>query len=475
MIKILFLFLALTLFDFAEVVANEPADSLKKMVTKQGIPASQLFIWVYDAHAEKKIFGVNDEKVAIPASLSKIATASATLKTFPPGFQFNTLLVSNGVVNSGTLQGSLYLKGGGDPSFTSEKMWFLVNEFIRNDIKTIQGDLVVDDSLFDSERYDEDRDSVRVDRAYDAPIGAMSFNWNSVNVYVRPGKEVGAPAVVKIDPINSYIELSSTAKTGKAGSEKTIAVSRTSTAKGDKIAVSGNLAANSDEIVIYKSITKPELWSAYNLLDFLKQRGISVTGDVKVGTAPSSARVLAKAPSYPIGQIVTDMMKFSNNYVAEMLTKNMGSYESGGQGTMKKGVEHIRRWIEKLSGVKEDYKFVNPSGLTNENRMSAAAIGGILESLRNDFRVFPEFLSSYPIAGIDGTLKRRLAGTKAEGLIRAKTGLLKQAGVIGLAGYAQKPGGHGYTFVFLLNSGKALAEVDSTWRFFDSMAAELVK
>ena len=67
-------------------------------------------------------------------------------------------------------------------------MWFLVNEFTRSQVNKITKDIVVDDTLFDNVRYDNSRESKRVDRAYDSPIGAMSFNWNAVNVFIRPAR-----------------------------------------------------------------------------------------------------------------------------------------------------------------------------------------------------------------------------------------------------------------------------------------------
>ena len=65
-------------------------------------------------------------------------------------------------------------------------MWFLVNDFYRQNLKAIEGDIIVDDLLFDDIRFDKSRESARVDRAFDSPVGAMSFNWNSVNIFIKP-------------------------------------------------------------------------------------------------------------------------------------------------------------------------------------------------------------------------------------------------------------------------------------------------
>ena len=236
-------------------------------------------------------------------------------------------LLTHGKFNADKLEGDLILKGFGDPSFISESMWVLVNHFVRTGVKEVTGNIIVDDTYFDSVRYDTSRERSRVDRAYDAPVGAMSFNWNSVNVYVRPGKKVGAPAKIYADPMSSYIKVVNRATTTK-GKVKRIRVTRLAdeTRNGDIIIVAGTIGIQRDEIVSYKSITQPDYWSGIHLREFLDQRGITLKGQVITGAANKEAKVLAEIDGSDLRKVVTDMMKFSNNYVAEMLTKNMSAF-----------------------------------------------------------------------------------------------------------------------------------------------------
>jgi D-alanyl-D-alanine carboxypeptidase/D-alanyl-D-alanine-endopeptidase (penicillin-binding protein 4) len=386
-------------------------------------------------------------KKTIPASLTKIVTAAAALKKFPLQHKFKTQLFAKGKQMGSRLKGDIYIKGGGDPAFVSESMWVLVNHLSRSDIQLIEGGVVVDDSFFDDVRYDESRDPSRVDRAYDAPVGAMSFNWNSVNVYVRPGKSTGAPAIVTADPESGYIRVVNQVKTVQ-GNRARIQVSRDESGKGANIVtVTGTIGVSSAEVVKYKSITDPVRWSAFQLMNFLGQRGIVVSGGVKAGTVPAGSRLLAEVESRPVAELVKDMMKFSNNYVAEMLTKNLGAQKSS-PGTMKTGVSEINEFL-KNQGLAGEIYIENPSGLSRKNRVTARGLGRLLSNLQRDFLVAPEFLYSLPIAGVDGTLKSRMNNTKAAGKIRAKTGLLN--GVAGLAGYASRGRGEPITFVFLFN------------------------
>ncbi|MGZ3691987.1 MAG: D-alanyl-D-alanine carboxypeptidase/D-alanyl-D-alanine endopeptidase, partial [Pseudobdellovibrio sp.] len=373
-----------------------------------------------------------------PASISKILTSFGVLKRFPPGFHFYTRLLTDGK--------NLYLKGGGDPSFVSENMWYLVNEMSRSGIKNFKGDLVVDESLFDNVRFDASRESTRVDRAYDSPVGAMSFNWNAVNVFVKP-TDANQKARVVVDPESGYFDLVNNTKTVTGTPKRDLTVSISNAEK--LITVSGEVQQGTPEKAVFKGVEAPEMWSAINLKFFLAQRGITVDGKIKTGVTPDNAEQLAQYESKNLAYIMGDMNKFSNNFVAEMLTKGMAAEEVKQNASLKQGVEIIKNELMKIGLTENEVDFKNPSGLTRENAISAASMNKVLSSIKNDFSIFPTFVDSLPIAGIDGTLKKRFKQTAGEGWIRAKTGYID--GVVALAGFAGRRDGRVLTFTFLYN------------------------
>lgn len=443
---------------------------IESKVRSSGVSLSELTLYITTGETEPEvILDINARKPLIPASVSKVVTSSAVLDAFPPGTKFKTSLWADAGQKGNVLKGNLYLKGGGDPGFVSENMWFLVNQFQRSGVRRIEGDIVVDDTFFDNTRFDESREDVRVDRAYDAPVGAMSFNWNSVNVFVRPAK-VGDAGQVFLDPENDYTRLVNKVKTVKGeGQNLSVERQKGSAESGDTLVVSGTIGVNHDEAVIYKNITQPDFWAGENLKSFLGQRGITVTGKVRTGRVSSNAGMVAECDSKAIELILADMNKFSNNFVAEMLTKNLGSLKEK-PGRLSKGVEAINAHLKELGLPAGEYVIQNPSGLTRDNRLSAFALWKVLHHLRNDFRVQPEFLTSIPIAGIDGTLKKRMKGTAGERWVRAKTGLLN--GVSALAGYAANRDGKVYTFVFIHNGSKDESRMR---QLFDEWVVSLIK
>jgi D-alanyl-D-alanine carboxypeptidase/D-alanyl-D-alanine-endopeptidase (penicillin-binding protein 4) len=234
------------------------------------------------------------------------------------------------------------------------------------------------------------------------------------------------------------------------------------------VVVSGKIALDAKEVVVYKNITQPDLWAGYNLRSFLQQRGIEVKGAVKTGVTPGNAKLVAEAEGKPIQDVLSDMNKFSNNYIAEMLTKNLAAAQNP-PGTIEKGMKVLREYMEKIGVPASQYELYNPSGLTRENKMTAQALWRVLNDMRTQFRYQPEFVTSLPIAGVDGTLKKRMKGTSAERWVRAKTGFL--TGVVALAGYAGRSDGTVLPFVFIYNGNADESDIRA---LFDHLATSLV-
>lgn len=460
--------LTLELNDFKQDV--KPSE-LVRVLKKHSLDEKDLsIVLTKETNGESSVvLSVSPQKPLIPASVTKLITAATILDQLPQDVKFKTqILIDKKKVKGNSLKGDLYFKGGGDPSFVSENLWYIINIFTRSGVKKIEGDIVVDDTLFDNIRFDSSRESIRVDRAYDAPVGALSFNWNAVNIFVRPALELGSDkAVVFLDPLNDFTELENKALT--SGKNTSLIVDRRGDKQKNKITISGLINKTAQEQTVFKNITEPDLWAGENLKSFLLQRGITITGQVRRGATDNSASVVAEYESKNISQILADMNKFSNNYVAEMLTKQLGLLLAK-PGSLANGTKVINNYMKSLKLPQDQYILNNPSGLTRDNRLSSYVLWKVLISMKNDFRHYPEFAMSLPIAGFDGTLKRRLKGTSAEGLVRAKTGYLNK--VVSLAGYAGRKDGAMLTFSMIYNGPVDEAKVRNC---FDELLIEVIK
>ncbi len=389
----------------------------------------------------------NGERLFVPASLSKIPTALTFLNETSMDHRFKTWIYHTGKVKDGVLEGDLYLKGGGDPTLVTEALWIMANELKRSDIKEIRGQVYVDESYFDSDYYSEGRQKKRVDRAYDAPVSALSFNWNSISIYVRPGARPGSPARVYTDPDLPIIKINNSAKT-TSRKKSSLEVERKYDDQNIVINVKGAVSVSKDEKAVYKSIKDPSLWTGRSFVQLLNRAGIDYQGTVKMGVTPSDAIEIVEKKSWSMARVMAALSKFSNNFVAEVLTKQLGK-KNGQPGNINDGLEKIVNFLKEKGWKPSDFEFVNPSGFTRENKMRPDLLGQLLVDARKRFDYSPEFLASLPISGTDGTLKSRMKQTM-RGKVRAKTGYL--TGVVALAGYMEaRDGGEPLTFVFLYN------------------------
>lgn len=468
--KVIF-YLAFSSF-FINGHAADLEGAFKKIIKRHHFSESTLGVLVEDQG--KNLVTINADHLMVPASLTKIITGAGVLSKYSLNKKFVTELWSKGAIEGPTLKGALCLKGGGDPSFVSEKMWYLVNEFYRSGVKQIDGDLIVDAGRFDQEAFDSGRDSMRVDRAFDAPVSAASFNWNSVNIFIRPSMEANKPVIVTLDPESDYFEVENKTQTVSVPNVKAITVTRINVGEKDKIIVSGKLSQNASEYVVYKSISNPVAWSAGHLREFLRQRGITVKGGTRFTECENEGRLMASVASKNLNEMLSDMLKFSNNFVAEMLVKNLAADDviknpRSINAGMKEGIEILKGYLDTLGFDRKAYVLENVSGLTRVNRFSALQLAAVLSSVRNDFLIYPEFLSGLPIAGVDGTMKNRLKGDGS--WVRAKTGYLD--GVIGLAGYIGRKDRPPYIFVFMFNG--SFEQGLAARNLFDEMLEEILK
>lgn len=417
---------------------------------------------LYASDGNDELISFEPNRKLIPASVTKIITAAAALRELEPSYKVTTELLANSPIEKGILKGPLFLRGGGDPGFVSESMWVLVNELTRSQITRLEGDIVVDDSKFDHIRFDPTRDPVRNDRAYDAPVGAMSMNWNSVNVFVRPAGRAGEKAQVVADPDTDYIKINNQTQT-VSGHTVDLHVSRKgqpladddAIGVGDQLTISGRIGIHAPEKVIYRSISHPDIWAGYNLVAFMKQRGIEFKGKIISGLTPPSARMIAHVESKPVGAMVADMLKFSNNFVAEMLTKHLSLKIAPDQpGSLSLGLQAIRRSLPFFGVTEAMVEVNNPSGFSRKNSLSALGLTQILKSIQNSFGFYPELVAGLPISGRDGTLKSRLS--KMAQKVRAKTGYM--TGIVSLAGYIDRGPGRVATFAFIFNGPASKAD-----------------
>ena len=418
-------------------------EKLKK--TKVGVS-------VYSLSRNEALYDYNSSEALSPASTIKILTSYVALKRLGIDFTFKTYLLTDGKIENGTLNGNLYFKGGGDPGLVTERLYLMVEELERWDIKKIKGDLIVDESIF-STQGDENRIIDKaLDRPYNAPVNGLSFNYNTTTVYFRPSSRIGEKVRVYPVPDTGFLEVENRAKTTK-GSVNSLQASRQNIRGKEVLVVNGSLGINGGEQRSYFNINQGALYAGHALKMMLREKNISLSGSIKKGTTPSSTKQLVEFNSQPLRELVLLMNKFSNNFMADSFVKMIGIDAKGGPGAISKGLDVIREEATALGINKNGFQITSGSGLARDDRICAQQFVDIFKTAYNNFTLFPELMSSLPIASVDGTLKKRMKDSAAAKRLRGKTGSI--AGVSTLVGVVQSKGGELLAYAVLLNDQSA--------------------
>jgi len=433
--------------DPAVAQFHSEVDAVLSNACPKGMRAGAKF---YSLDRKEVLYARNSDSLFTPASNMKIFTSAMALKKVGPDYRFHTRLYTNGRIVGTVLKGDLFIKGFGDPSLVTEQMWILVNELKNLPITKVEGNIIADNTYFDRQGRLPTWKSYRGSEGYLAPMGALSFNFNTVTVHVGPGKKVGDPAQVVIDPDLGYFRIQNSAVTSKSKrSRRKLIVTRLGRKDHDVIVVKGRLPKNVARKKFYLNVTDPQLYTASAFSRFLYQAGVKVTGQVKEDVVPQTATLLVDHESPPLGEILRGLNKFSNNFIAEQILKALGAEFFGEPGTTANGLLLMQDFMQELGFTPEQYRIVDGSGLSKTNLVTPDMVVALLEEAHSDFSIFPEFVSALGVMGLDGSVIDRMHHKKEAQRIRVKTGTLNH--VSALSGYFQSSDGERFAFSILLN------------------------
>jgi D-alanyl-D-alanine carboxypeptidase/D-alanyl-D-alanine-endopeptidase (penicillin-binding protein 4) len=419
--------------------------ALRAIIDAGPLSGARAGLLVTDVESGEVLFQRDADALLNPASNVKLVTTAAVLARLGADFRFDTELYVDG---DGHGARTLYVKGKGDPSLVTERLWAIAGDLAHLGLGRI-GDVVVDDTFFEGDRIGPGFDQEEGDKSYLAPTGAASLNWNTVAVNVAPGDRRGARARVELEPASDLFQVDVRATTSAPGSRRRVTVSSTAAGARQRIVVDGRVPQGSRIQVVWRRIDNPPLYLGHTLRRLLEQRGVKVTGKVRTGAVPAGARLVHVAQSESLGEIVRRLNKTSNNFVAEQLLETLGAETRGAPGSWAKGVEAVGDFLADLGVPRGAYVMKNGSGLNDANRFSARQLVTVLRAMWARFPLHAEYVVSLPVAGRDGTIRYRMEGSEAEGRLRAKTGTLE--GVTSLSGYVQTAGNRTLAFAFLVN------------------------
>jgi D-alanyl-D-alanine carboxypeptidase/D-alanyl-D-alanine-endopeptidase (penicillin-binding protein 4) len=395
---------------------------------------------------------LNPERRLTPASLTKLAVAAATLNRWSADKAFETRLVARGVLHEGELAGDVIFDGSGDPTLEYQALLTLAVQAAGAGVTAVRGRVVVNLAPFAEvgcETPDRCRALLRSDTAFNAPLSAVGIDYGNWCVSVQ-SSSIGTPAQVRgCGVAHLPIPVEGSIITSPAASKKTFWVERASHAGVDVLRVGGELPSGMRERV-YRAMSNPAMGVGLLLRESLREVGVRVPGDVVItqGALPSDVFALGQTEGLVLREQLGRMLRFSNNYIADILTFDLaadvtGRAPVGLADASKQLSEFVQRALRAQSrGRGSAPLLVSGSGLTPENELSAHDLVALLAYQYHDSRHFPAFYGglTVPRQAPFGFMRQ---GSEAWlDRVALKTGTMEEPhSVCGIAGYLRKRGG----------------------------------
>ncbi len=444
-------------------------------------------IVVADRDTGETLYALNADHFFAPASNAKIFTTALALATLGSDYRFRTTLESPGTLGSdGRLAGDLILVGRGDPDLSNRKFPYtgngeregpidrvlgeMADAAVAKGLREVDGDIIADDSYFPYDPYPAAWTAGDLFFTFGAPVSAIAFNDNVVTVLVEAGARAGDAATITAEPSAAADMIGHDITTVAPGTNFNLAVVRQPGV--DFIQIRGTIPAGHAPVRLDLAMTSPAETAARALKELLEARGVHVTGNVRVQHAeppestpagdpvfPAAAvaaqtptgadrLVLAEHLSPPLIESIEFTNKASNNLHAELLLRAVAR-EKLGLGSTAAGLEVEKDFLHAAGIPDGDVLLSDGSGLARDDLVTPRAMMMLLRYAAGQ----PwgrDFISTLPIAGVDGTLEDRMKNTAATGLIEAKTGTLEHDHA--LAGYATTLRGEYLAFAIFCNN-----------------------
>ena len=410
---------------------------------------------VKDVQEGRMVYSYDTDRLQSPASVLKTVATATALEILGEDYRYPTTLEYDGILENGTLEGNLYIKGSGDPSLGSSHFAPGQNKFLstwiaalqKAGIKHITGSVISDESIFDTEGVSikwlrEDMGNYYAPGSY-----GISIFDNMYKLSLQTGAAGTRPVLKGTEPDIPFIRFKNYLKAAPVSSDSAYIIGAP---LDDVRYLYGVLPANREAYVLKGDIPDPALYLARYLTDQLQQKGIRVDG------SPSCYRIEVEENRWKKGErkeIVTTYSPtlreiasvcnhVSHNLYADALVKTVGLQYKPRRNEMissfGRGVQFVKEYWEKKGLDVFPLRMNDGSGLAPADKVSAGFMGELLVYMATESAVSDAFIASLPQAGIEGSVRNFLKGSKLQGKAHLKSGGI--TGVRSYAGYITKDG-----------------------------------
>ena len=427
--------------------ARLPAQ-VNRVLDALNLGGDTLSVYVAPLDGDEPVMAWNADTPRNPASAVKLVTTLAAIEVLGPAYRWETQAFTLGPLDDGTLDGDLILRGGGDPFLTAERFWSFLRGLRAHGLDRIAGDLVIDDSYFDVIPEDPRAFDGEPYRSYNVQPHALLLNFKTVSFQFFP--DGNAVRVVPNPPLDNLTLDNRLRTANKAcrGFQRGVAFDLPNGFDDGTVIFSGTFPARCRVYSLSRTVLTPEQF-AWGLFSSLwREIGGQIDGTVRTGDAPEDERPLFAMRSPTLAEVVRSVNKHSNNVMTRHLLYTMGAQVEGEPGTEDNGKRAIDSWLTEKGLDLASLRLDNGAGLSRETRISARDMVSLLRyGWQSPYSA--EFIASMPLAGLDGTLRKRFTGEALAGQMHLKTGSLDH--VVALAGYVRSRAGRHYAVAIMHN------------------------
>jgi serine-type D-Ala-D-Ala carboxypeptidase/endopeptidase (penicillin-binding protein 4) len=443
--------------------ANVPTDALAAVALPLGSPSLFVRPWRHRAGVPMQ-----------PASTMKVLTSIVALDRLGATPRGHTELRSAAPVVDGALQGDLVLVGGADPELGLPQFWAMLMELREQGVSSVQGDLVIDRTLFRPARLDIGAPAFDESPEFDYNVipDALQLVGNLLPIEIKAEANNGNGSVqVRSVPALQGLTFDSAMTLGTArcsdwdGDWKPALVTQQNGATS--VTLQGIFPANCKQRAELQLIDRSEL--AERLFRTLwTGLGGQWPGRVReladAAEKPADTKLLVRRQSRPWGEVLRPLNKTSDNAHARLLYLLLGVPAMAAEPqtpTLALAERDVRRWLAEQKIDDTGLVLDNGSGLSRSERISPQQLAQML-AVAHRSRYAADLQMSLPVAGVDGTMRRRLKDSPATGWARLKTGTLRN--VTALAGYVRDPQGRPWAVAMMINhddAGQARPALDA--------------
>ena len=392
-----------------------------------------------------------------PASVMKMVTTWAGLSGLGPEHTWRTTVYTQNPTQidaQGTLQGALYIDAAGDPFFSVSDLWSLLRDVRMRGIKNLS-QVVIDRTVFGNVSTDTYAFDGAGDKPYNASPDAMMVGFGASRLVFQPDLK-NKQWIGFVDPpiAGMRVENNVAWSDQRCPGSPVVATQIQNAPSGITIKASGTAAGSCGEFSVYRLTTGQNAFFDGVFKMIWKELGGTLTHGITTGSVPRNAQALVWHDSRSLADQIRVINKQSNNVMATLLLLRLGN-QINGKGATTASSENAAMRILQSQGINTTgWRIDNGSGLSRQARVTAGGLSQMLDVIWHS-NYMPEFMSSLAIAGVDGTVRRRLRDDEVQGRAHLKTGTLRDARA--LAGYVLGASGKRYSMVTMVNGENTAA------------------